>query len=180
MRVAVVAGNPKAASRTLAAAELVARRITRCQPDTVVDVIGLGTGLLGWGDAAVTAAVESVRAADVLVCASPTFKATYSGVLKLFLDQFQSGSLHGVTAFPVMLGAGLGHALAPELLLRPVLVELGASCPVSGLYLLESSYTDEGGWADWADAATRALARAGLVGTRLGDSTDEVSGVAQR
>jgi len=33
---------------------------------------------------------------------------------------------------------GLAHALAPELSLRPVLVEIGASCPWPGLYLLDS------------------------------------------
>jgi FMN reductase len=163
MLVTVVAGNPKPASRTLAAAELVARRISGRDPDTVIDVIGLGAGLLGWGDPAVAAAVEAVRACDVLIVASPTFKATYTGVLKLFLDQFQAGALSGVIAFPVMLGAGPGHALAPELLLRPVLVEMGASCPVAGLYLLDSGYTDEGGWAGWADRAAGALARAGLT-----------------
>ena len=31
-------------------------------------------------------------------------------------------------------------ALAPELTLRPVLVEIGASCPAPGLYLLDSEY----------------------------------------
>jgi FMN reductase len=159
MTVAVVVGNPKPASRTLAAAELVARRLGGAPADLVVDVVSLGAGLLGWGDPDVSAAVEAVRKSDVLVCASPTFKATYSGLLKLFLDQFPPGSLAGVTAFPLMLGAGPGHALAPELLLRPVLVELGASCPAPGLYLLDSQYTDETTWAAWLETATRVLPR---------------------
>ena len=42
-----------------------------------------------------------------------------------------------------MLGGHWQHALAPELLLKPVLVELGATCPTRGLFLLESDY--EGG-----------------------------------
>ncbi len=68
--------------------------------------------------------------------ASPTFKATYTGLLKLFLDQFAGGEgLRGVTAVPLMLGAGPAHAMAPELLLKPVLAELGATCPAPGLYL---------------------------------------------
>ena len=41
-----------------------------------------------------------------------------------------------------MLGAGPGHALAPELGLRPVLTELGASVPVRGLYVLDTAYDD--------------------------------------
>jgi FMN reductase len=50
-----------------------------------------------------------------------------------------------------MLGAGPSHALAPELLLRPVLVELGAACPAPGLYLLDSTYADSGAIEAYAD-----------------------------
>jgi FMN reductase len=74
------------------------------------------------------------------VVASPTFKATYTGLLKLFLDQFGQGELGQVTTFALMLGGSPAHALAPELTLRPVLVEIGASCPAPGLYLLDSDY----------------------------------------
>lgn len=74
------------------------------------------------------------------IFASPTFKASYSGLLKLFLDQFDTSTgLEGVVAVPLMLGAGPGHQLAPELHLRPVLTELGASTPASALYLLDSA-----------------------------------------
>jgi FMN reductase len=151
MKVAVVAGNPKPASRTLDAATRVARELTGQEPDLVLDVISLGAGLLGWGDADVKAAVESVRGADLVVFASPTFKASYTGVLKLFLDQFATAEgLAGVVAVPLMLGAGPGHAMAPDLLLKPVLVELGASCPSPGLYLIDSTYTESPAIADYA------------------------------
>ncbi len=136
MRTAVVVGNPKPASRTAKAAEAIAENLTGAPVDVAVDVIGLGPGLLGWGDPAVKEAVESVASAELVVFASPTFKATYTGLLKLFLDQFATGDgLKGVTALPLMLGAGPAHALAPDLLLKPVLVELGATCPSPGLYL---------------------------------------------
>ena len=46
-----------------------------------------------------------------------------------------------------MLGAGPAHALAPELSLRPVLTEIGASVPVRALYLLDSSYDDPAAYA---------------------------------
>ncbi|MFI5953520.1 NADPH-dependent FMN reductase [Cryptosporangium sp. NPDC051539] len=159
MKVAVVAGNPKPQSRTLDAATRVARELTGREPDVVVDVVALGAGLLGWGDAGVAEAVESVRSVDVAVFASPTFKATYTGVLKLFLDQFATAEgLAGVVGVPVMLGAGPGHALAPDLLLKPVLVELGASCPAPGLYLIDSTYTESSAIADYAKRWSRAVA----------------------
>jgi FMN reductase len=143
--VTVVVGNPKPASRTLEAATLVATALAGRAPDTVIDVVDLGPGLLGWGDATVKEAVRTAAASALLVVASPTYKATYTGLLKLFLDQFATAEgLAGVVAVPVMLGAGPGHALAPELLLKPVLVEVGAICPTPGLYLSDATYADDG------------------------------------
>ncbi|MCW2765238.1 MAG: NADPH-dependent reductase [Nocardioides sp.] len=150
--VAVVVGNPKPQSRTLAAAVRVARELSGAEPDLLVDLAALGPALLDWQDATVAGLVAEVGRADLVVVACPTYKATYTGLLKLFLDRFATDGLRGV-AVPVMLGAGPGHALAPELTLRPVLVELGASVPVRGLYVLDASYDDPAAYADWLDRA---------------------------
>ena len=56
-----------------------------------------------------------------------------------------------------MLGAGPAHALAPELTLRPVLTELGASVPARGLHLLDSAYDDPGHLEPWLAGARPAL-----------------------
>jgi FMN reductase len=143
MKAVVVVGNPKLKSRTRDAAERLAAGLgAEC---TVIEVAELGPGLLGWGDETVAAAVRTVQGADVVIAASPTFKATYTGLLKLFLDQFAGATgMAGVVGIPLMLGAGPSHALAPELLLKPVLVELGAICPTQGLYQIDRTYdTDE-------------------------------------
>ncbi|MGO2110679.1 MAG: NADPH-dependent FMN reductase [Pseudoclavibacter sp.] len=149
--VTVVAGNPKPASRTLAAARLVAEQFTD-DPGSIgeVDVVKLGSGLLGWGDDAVAAAVSQVASSDLIVVASPTFKATYTGVLKLFLDQFDTATgLAGVTAIPLMLGAGPAHFMAPEIHLKPLLVELGATVPCAGLFLNDKKFDEPGALDQW-------------------------------
>jgi len=151
----VVVGNPKKGSRTLDAATKVAERLGDGPPDVVLDLVDLGPGLLGWGDEAVGQAVAQVQGADWVVIASPTYKATYTGLLKLFLDQFAAGSLAGVIAFPLMLGGAWNHALAPEAFLKPVLAELGASCPVTGLYLLDTDYESPAGLDEWVKLARR-------------------------
>jgi FMN reductase len=143
MTTAVVVGNPKPKSRTLDAGVMVARRLTGAEPDLVLDLVDLGPALLELGHPAVAERVQTIQRASVAVFASPTFKATYTGLLKLFLDQFPTDGLAGVTAFPVMLGAGPAHALAPDLLLKPVLVELGAVCPAAGLYLIDKTYAED-------------------------------------
>jgi FMN reductase len=151
----VVVGNPKPMSRTRAAAELVATKLSGVPPDHVIDVVDLGAGLLGWGDPKVAAAKDTVKSADFLVIASPTFKATYTGLLKLFLDQFGAGELGQIPTFPLMLGGSPAHALAPELTLRPVLVEIGASVPAPSLYLLDSDYETSPDLDGWLQIARR-------------------------
>lgn len=143
MKTGVVVGNPKPKSRTFEAARLVAEKLTGSAPDYVLDVADLGAGLLEWGNPDVAAAVETVQAMETVVFASPTYKATYTGLMKLFLDQIPQDGLAGVTALPVMLGANPSHLLAPDLLFKPVLVELGATCPTVGLYLIDTSFAED-------------------------------------
>lgn len=151
IRTAVVVGNPKPASRTLSAATHVARELSGGEPDLVVDLATLGASLLDWGSAEVTELVAKVGGADLVVVASPTYKGTYTGLLKLFLDRFAGGTgLRGL-AVPLLLGAGPGHALAPELTLRPVLTELGATVPGRGLFVLDSQYDDPAAYEPWVE-----------------------------
>jgi FMN reductase len=150
--VAVVVGNPKPGSRTLVAAEHVARELAGRDADLVVDLAEVGTALLDWADPRVADLVERVGAAELVVVASPTYKASYTGLLKLFLDRFGTDGINGV-AVPLMLGAGPGHALAVETALRPLLVEIGASVPTRGLYVLDRAYDDPAAYAGWLAAA---------------------------
>jgi FMN reductase len=157
LRTGVVVGNPKPASRTYQAAVHVAERLTGRAPDVTVDLAEYGAGLLDWSDAATADAVSTVAGLDLLVVASPTYKASYTGLLKLFLDRFRADALSGVVAVPLMLGAGPGHAMAPEVFLKPVLAELGAVLPTRALYLLDSSYDDPAAYEPWLDSARRAV-----------------------
>jgi FMN reductase len=138
--IAVVVGNPKPKSRTYQAAHLVAEKLAGRPADLSVDLTDLGAGLLDWSDTRVTDLVAAIQASDLAIFASPTYKASYTGLLKLFLDRIAGGALAGVTAVPVMLGGHWQHALAPELFLKPVLVEVGATCPTRGLFLLDTEY----------------------------------------
>jgi FMN reductase len=138
--VAVIVGNPKPRSRTYQAAHLVAELLSGQPAGLTIDLTELGAALLDWSDPGVSDLVTAVQAQDLVVVASPTYKSSYTGLLKLFLDRFGAGSLAGVTAVPLMLGGHWKHALAPELLLKPILVEIGATCPTAGLFLLESEW----------------------------------------
>ena len=141
--VVVVVGNPKPASRTLTVADAVASAAAEAAglsrvTHLTLDLADLGPELFDRSSARVRSAVDAVRGCALAVVASPTYKATYTGLLKSFLDWFSTTDLAGVNVVPVMVGAGLQHALAVEVHLRPVLVELGAIMPTRGLYVLEN------------------------------------------
>jgi FMN reductase len=157
VNVVAVVGNPKPASRTRGAAELVAERLTGAPLPTVIELADLGPALLTWGEPAVAAAKQAVLDADLVVFASPTYKATYTGLMKLFLEQFAAGELHGTTAIALMLGASPHHALAGELTLKPVLSEIGCSCPTPALFLLESSWEASAELDTWVERARDVL-----------------------
>lgn len=141
--IGIVVGNPKPSSRTLMVAKAVADAVGASLGLTgshreVVDLAELGPRLFDWSDTAVNGAVERVARCRLVVFASPTYKGAYTGLLKSFLDWYSTSGLSGVTAVPVMVGAGPRHALAVDVHLRPVLIEIGATLPSRGLYVLES------------------------------------------
>ncbi len=137
-RVAVVVGNPRPRSRTYDSALVLADRLGGA--DLVVDLADHASELFDWGSETVSDLVEQVAGSLVVVVASPTYKATYTGLLKAFLDRFPHQGLGGVTAVPLMLGGSPAHSLAIDHGLRPLLVELGASVPTGGLYVLDSEH----------------------------------------
>ncbi|WP_433295709.1 NADPH-dependent FMN reductase [Actinoplanes sp. CA-030573] len=139
-RIVVVSGNPRPGSRTstlaVAVGEAVAAR-TGGLPPTVIEVGELGPGLLTPGDEATAAAVSLLREAEVLVVATPTYKGSYTGVLKVLLDQLPAQALAGKRAVPVVTAGVAPQAGAAEALLRQLLTELGADV-APGLPVVEA------------------------------------------
>ena len=156
MNAVAVVGNPRLGSRTRRAAELVVGRLTGAPPSHCIELAELGAGLLEWDDAQVAAAKKVVLGAELLVFASPTFKATYTGILKLFLDQFAAGEVPGTPTVALMLGGSPQHSLAGELTLKPVLTEIGCSCPAPALFLLESAWDSAPELEPWLARASKA------------------------
>jgi FMN reductase len=150
MRIAVITGNPKPASRTHGVALAVAGALSAALADPgapvasaapgahlVVDLSEHAPSLFDSSDTELARLTAEVAAADIAIFASPTYKASYTGMLKAFLDRYGSNGLAGTIAVPVMTGGWAGHSLAVEVHLRPVLVELGATVPARGLYVTE-------------------------------------------
>jgi FMN reductase len=148
----VLVGNPKPASRTrsvaLCAAGTLRDRLRRegcpISPPRIVDLAEIPAHLL-LADAAerspaVHDAFELAPRARLLLVASPTFKGTFTGLLKLFADMLPQDALRHTVAVPVMTAASSRFRHASDSYLRPLLEALGATVPVPGLSVLEAQF----------------------------------------
>ncbi|GIP17575.1 FMN reductase [Paenibacillus montaniterrae] len=146
MKMTMIVGNPKPLSKTFSFAEAALDALKQQLAEqgeqeielVKIDLANYGTALVQWDQAVIADLIEQVAASSYLVIASPTYKATYTGLLKLFLDILPMGALHNKLVLPMMVGASPQHQLAVELHLKPVLAELGAATMSKGLYLLDT------------------------------------------
>ncbi|ONI72107.1 NADPH-dependent FMN reductase [Kribbella sp. ALI-6-A] len=151
--VVTVVGNPRAGSRTAAAAASVAELLsselgTPYRLDELVDLVTFapaifqGDAAVGAERAALESAIDLVSSASLVVIATPVYKGSYTGLLKSFLDVLRPGALAGAVVVPVTVSAAPSHKLLADQHLRPVLAELGASVPVPGVILEERDLED--------------------------------------
>jgi len=142
MQVSVVVGNPNPGGRTTHLAQTTARyAVEAVGAEATIDLIELAhvaNRLFVWEDDELAGLNRKVAESDLVITACPVYKASYTGLLKAFLDRYGNNGMAATVALPVMLGAAAQHALAVETHLRPLLVELGASVPTRGLFVLES------------------------------------------
>lgn len=176
IEITIVVGNPRPQSLTSQVAERYARAIFSPAPvkAQLFDLADMSRSVFDRGAEPVQRIREAIAASDLTVIASPTYKASYTGLLKAFLDQYPTDGLKGVVVLPLMTGGSLAHFLAPSVHLVPLLMELGAAVPVRPFYV-DTSQTKR--LDDDIGAAAR-LARETLA--TLSGICQLVSGLAER
>ena len=169
-RVAALVGDPRTHSRTASLASAVAVRLAReiiggASPDASWRLIELATEAGGWGKRPPDEALAALAEARIVVVASPVRRGSYTGLTKLFLDALPDRALAGSIAIPVMVARTPRNALAPDVHLRPLLIELGASCPTPSIFALESRLSNPGAICGaWMERARPSLAHLGATG----------------
>ncbi|MET9609445.1 NADPH-dependent FMN reductase [Streptomyces sp. NPDC006512] len=136
-------GSPSAQSRTAVVADHVLRRLSHAGFETshlAVSTLPAADLLSARrGEPEIRRALEAVAEADGLVIATPVYKASYTGLLKAFLDLLPQDGLAGKTVLPLATGGSLAHVLTIDYALRPVLAALGARHVTAGRFVLDSS-----------------------------------------
>jgi FMN reductase len=129
MQILLLGGSPSAPSTTWRLLQLVGERLASLGHRTVaLQVRELPAQALlraDLSDPAIAEAAALVAAADAVVVGTPVYKASFSGVLKTFLDLLPQDGLAGKLVLPLATGGSQSHMLAIDYALRPVLASLG-------------------------------------------------------
>ncbi len=144
-----VSGSPTRPSRTTALVQEVAQTFAeRVGGEATVIELAPLLGELGSGPfrgdigPAAGRALETVEAADLIVVGSPAYRATYTGLFKLFFDHIGQ---HALVDKPIVLTATGGsdrHALLVEHQMRPLFGFFQALTVPLGIFANEGDFTD--------------------------------------
>jgi FMN reductase len=145
MSVLLIAGSPSERSRTAALLEAAGQKLEArgalVQRLRVRDLSPQALLLADFGHRTISQAIGQVAQAEVVVVATPVYKAAYSGVLKVFLDLLPQDGLKGKTVLPIATGGSPNHMLALDYALRPVLQSLGAHRILPGIFATDVQVT---------------------------------------
>lgn len=134
--------NPTSRSRTLLERTLAALDRQGAGPSRLIDLAKLPSdGLLGRRkDPDVADAIQSVLDAAIVVISTPIYRATYSGLLKIFFDLLPHDALTRKVAIAIATGGEPGHLLAVDHGLRPLLASVGAVVVATGVYGTDAQF----------------------------------------
>jgi FMN reductase len=148
-RIVGISGSPTSPSRTSVLVGAVSDALANRLGGTA-ELIELGPllGELGAGpfrgDLGPTArdALDLVEAADLLVVGSPAYRATYTGLFKLFFDHIGQYSLQDTPIVLTATGGSDRHALLVEHQMRPLFGFFQALTLPLGIYGNQDEFAD--------------------------------------
>lgn len=142
MKLISILGSPSLRSRSTALLRHARSRLAphASQDDEIVlrDLPGRALLQADFDDTAILDAIRKVLEAEVVVVATPIYKASYSGLLKTFLDLLPQEGLRDKTVLPLATGGSAAHLLALDYALKPVLSALGARDILDPVYATDA------------------------------------------
>lgn len=149
-RLLIISASASTTSRTERLGEHIKTYLTR--PYTCVDHLRLNqlpaASLLkaNADNPQIAESLDLVGRARAIIILTPTYKASYSGLLKMFIDMLPQYALRGKIILPLATGGTLAHMQMLDFALRPVLQTMWPSHIAQGWFVLDRAIllTDEG------------------------------------
>jgi FMN reductase len=138
-----ISGSPAARSKSRTLLErALAALAERGASTTLIDLATLpADALLGRRRSSdVDNALARVAEATIVVASTPVYRATYTGLLKVFFDLFPVDALVNKTAIAIATGGSLAHQLVIDHGLRPLFASVGAVIAPTAVYGTDSAF----------------------------------------
>lgn len=139
--IVALSGSPAHPSRTYSLLDRATHYLSQHGfPTAIISVRDLPAEVLVFGQydsPALNPAKDLIAQADALIIATPVYKASYTGVLKAFLDLLPQKALTGKVVLPVATGGTIAHLLSIDYALKPVLSELGVQHFIGSVYAVD-------------------------------------------
>lgn len=143
LRAIGISGSPSSTSRSRLLVQRVLERMAGA---------GVRTHLLDLGDLPAEAllgraqhedvaqALAELAAARVLVVGTPIYRATYTGLLKVFFDLLPPDALRGTVTLPIATGGSPAHLLMIDHGIRPLIASLGGLTTATAIYATPADF----------------------------------------
>jgi FMN reductase len=142
MTVLLLAGSPSLSSRSTRLLQHAAEKLALLgHRYTILHVRDLPAKALlhaDFSDPDLQVARAQVAQAEAIVVAMPVYKASFSGILKAFLDLLPQDGFEDKLVLPLATGGSQSHMLALDYALRPVLSALGARHVLPSIYATDA------------------------------------------
>jgi FMN reductase len=147
LRAVAIAGSPSRHSKSTRLLQWTEERLgSNGVITTTVELARLpADGLLGRASAPeVTDAIGAIADAHIVVAATPVYRATYSGLLKVFFDLLPPSALAGKIGIPIATGGAAGHQQVLDYGLRPLFASLGGITVPTATYAVDAQFSADG------------------------------------
>ncbi|MEK4248832.1 NADPH-dependent FMN reductase [Paenibacillus sp. FSL W7-1287] len=146
-KVVILSGSPSVSSRLNGMVNFVRKTLAEAGLNTaIIEVVDLPPEDLvyaNFNSPTILAANELIAAADAVVIASPVYKASYTGVLKAYIDLLPQKGFEKKLIAPVFIAGSMAHMLVVDYALKPVLASMGATHFTKTVYATDDSITRE-------------------------------------
>jgi len=139
-----ISGSPRSPSRSKMLAERMLEALAERGYETrLIDLATLpADALLARRQSPeVDEAIAAVGKARIVIAATPTYRALYTGLLKAFFDLMPQSHLRGKVCIGLQTGIAREHYLSPDYGLRPLFASL-EGIPVAGIYATDDEFVE--------------------------------------
>jgi FMN reductase len=168
-----ISGSPSAHSKSRTLLRLTLEQLSeRGVATQLIDLSALpADALLGRRQAPeLDRALAAVAASSIVIASTPVYRATYSGLLKVFFDLFAPRALTGKIGVAIATAGAPGHQLVLDYGLAPLFASVGAVVTATGIFATDAEFAagipDDTLRERIASAAAEAVALAETAGGR--------------